>query len=308
MAHFTHSNIPQKGLALAFWLNAGFCLVELAGGIFTHSTAIITDAIHDFGDALAIGAAILLERIASGARTRKYSYGYRRLSLVSALFLSAMLIAGASVMIWQSTLAFAAPKPLNSVGMLWLSVLGISVNLFAFLKIRNGHGSHQHMHHHHGHHHHHEHNHNSRAIMLHLLEDVLGWIAVLLGATVIYFTGWSWIDPLLAIAIGVYVMYNAVKNLLAGMAVMLQAVPKGLEVEQLEQDLRSIEGVSDVHDIHIWSLDGSYTVGTFHVVTSGMHCTGQLMDKVSAILKKHKIDHPTVQWEDAPSNCSIMSC
>lgn len=308
MAHSTHSNITQKGLALAFWLNAGFCLVEIAGGIFTHSTAIITDAKHDFGDALAIGAAILIERIASSARTKSFSYGYRRLSLLSAILLSVMLLVGATVMIWKSGIAFSEPKLVNSAGMLCLSVLGTAVNLFAFLRIRNGHGSHQHGLHPHGDHHDPKHNYNSRAIMLHLLEDVLGWIAVLLGAIMIYFTGWSWIDPLLAMVIGVYVLYNAVKNLSATMAVMLQALPKGLEVEQLEQDLRSIEGVNDIHDMHIWSLDGSYTVGTFHLVTSGMHSSSQLMDKACAIFKKHKIDHPAVQWEDAQYNCSLVNC
>lgn len=301
--HTKHS----KGLSLAFWLNAGFSVVELIGGIYTNSTAIITDAIHDFGDALAIGAGIVFEKISRKKRSPQFSYGYRRWSLLSALLLSVMLLAGAGIMLWKSVNAFMQPHEVNSIGMLWLAVAGIAVNGLAFLRIRNSGEGH---HHHHGHSHDHSHSHNSKAIMLHLLEDVLGWIAVLVGAIIIYYTQWYWIDPLLSVAIALFVIYNAIKNLSGVMRVMLQAVPMEMNVDHVSKELADIEGVTSVHDVHLWSVDGSYTVGTFHLVLTpaASQNTNQLMEAAAVVFKKYKIDHPTVQWENEQYNCPFAQC
>src|SRR5690606_32088559 len=186
----------NKGLSLAFWLNLLFSIVEGIGGMLTNSTAILADAFHDFMDAVAIGVAVALERLSGRKRSDKFSYGYRRFSLLAALGMSLLLCGGAAVMIVNAVQSFVQPEPVNSPGMLWLAVLGIAVNGFAFLRIRRGPT--------HSHSNHPSTDHNSRAITLHLLEDVLGWIAVLLGATVIYFTNWFWIDGVLALGIACF--------------------------------------------------------------------------------------------------------
>jgi cobalt-zinc-cadmium efflux system protein len=255
-----HHHSDKNGLSLAFWLNLLFSIIEVIGGILTNSTAIIADAFHDFMDAIAIGFAVLLEKLSGKKRTSKFSYGYKRFSLLAALGMSAFLLTGAVLMCFSAYQSFLNPEPVNSVGMLGLAILGIAVNGFAFLRIKQSNN--------HAHHHGHAHttNHNSRAIMLHLLEDVLGWVAVLIGATVIYFTGWYWIDGVLALAIAVFIGYNATKNLINSMKVLLQSVPENVNIDDLANELKNIEGIENIHDLHIWSLDGSYHIGSLHAV------------------------------------------
>lgn len=289
--HHDHSD-RRGGLALAFWLNAGFCIVELVGGILTNSTAILTDAIHDFGDTLAIGAGILLEKQAAKPRSKRFSYGYKRFSLLSALVLSLILAIGSVVMLVKAIWVLQDPQPVNSTGMLGLAVLGIAVNGAAFLNLRKEKA----------------HSHNSKAIMLHLLEDVLGWAAVLIGAVVIRFTGWYIVDPLLSIAIACYILFNAGRNLIDTLKILLQSVPDDVDTALLTSELKHIDGVSDVHDLHIWSLDVQYTVGTLHVVVeeTRWESCGTIMTEAVSILKRHGIQHPTIQLEKKDDLC--VSC
>lgn len=191
-----------------------------------------------------------------------------------------------------------------------MAVLGVAINGFAFLRIKNGGGNDHHHTHSHNHSLGHSHNHNSKAIMLHLLEDVLGWIAVLIGAIVIYFTGWHWIDGVLALGIAVFIGYNATKNLIYTMKVLLQSVPENVNVEQLSSELRHIEGVENIHDVHIWSLDGSYNIGSLHAVlnTSDKNWENDIYPAIVQLMEKHNIQHPTVQFETTLKNCRLVSC
>lgn len=299
-----NDQLGKNGLSMAFWLNFLFSGIEVAGGLFTNSTAIIADAFHDFMDAAAIGIAILLEKVSGKKRTQNFSYGYKRFSLLSALGLSIFLLIGAVMMIVGAYHSFVTPKEVNSIGMLWLAVLGLAINGFAFLRIKKG-GDHGHSHHGHSH----GHNHNSRSIMLHLLEDVLGWAAVLVGAIVIYFTGWNWIDGVLAIGIALFVGYNATKNLVSTVKVLLQSTPEDVNIDQLTQELKQIEGVTDIHDVHIWSLDGNYNVGSLHaVVSSNGNPERDILSKVHQLMNKFNIQHPTVQLENNTSNCALLTC
>lgn len=293
---------------MAFWLNLVFSIIEIIGGILTNSTAIISDAFHDFMDALAIGAAVLLEKLSGKKRTATFSYGYRRFSLLSALTMSVFLLIGALMMMISAYDSFLAPKVVDSKGMLWLAVLGILINGFAFLRIRKSDG------HDHGHAHHHgqghSHDHNSRAIMLHLLEDVLGWVAVLIGAIVIYYTGWYWIDGVLALAIAGFIGYNATKNLISTMKILLQSVPENINMQQLQRELKSIDGIEDIHDLHVWSIDGTYNVGSLHAVigAKGKIKEADVLSSILKLMEKHTIQHPTVQLEDTADNCKLIAC
>lgn len=253
-------------------------------------------------DAGAIGLALLLEKISDKKRTEQFSYGFKRFSLLSALTLSLILLIGAGTMIVTTYHSLFNPKEVHSIGMLLLAFLGIMINGTAYLKIKkSGNTSH------HGHHHSpSENNHNSRSVMLHLLEDVLGWIAILIGAAVIYCTGWNWIDGILAITIAVFIGYNAVKNLLSTVKVMLQSVPENVDIEGLVEKLKLIEGVIDIHDVHIWSLDGSSHVGSLHAVTDGSK--KDILQKIITLMQEHNIAHPTVQIEIEESHCGLEDC
>ena len=303
----THNHSHKSSLSSAFWLNLSFSIIEIIGGILTNSTAIVADAFHDFTDAIVIGLAVLLEKLSGKKRTAKFTYGYKRFSLLSALGMSVFLLVGAVFMSISAYKSFINPKEVNSIGMLWLAILGIAVNGYAFLKIKhsNGHSSH-----HHGHTHSHDTDFNSKAIMLHLLEDVLGWVAVLIGAVVIYFTGWFWIDGVLVLAIAIFIGYNATKNLISTMKILLQSVPENINVEQLSNELKQIGGIENIHDLHIWSLDGNYNIGSLHAVigTIDKDREADILSSVLELMENHKIQHPTIQFETTIKNCKLISC
>lgn len=304
MAH-QHNHSQKSAISLAFWLNLMFSIIEIFGGIFTNSTAIIADAFHDFMDAFAIGLAVLLEKLSGKKRTTKFSYGYKRFSLLSALCLSIFLLAGAVVMCVSAYKSFVSPEAVNSVGMLWLAVFGIAINGFAFLRIKKSNG---HSHHHHGHSQ--THNHNSKAIMLHLLEDVLGWAAVLIGAVVIYLTEWYWIDGVLTLSIALFIGFNATRNLMDTMKILLQSVPENVNIYNLSTELNHINGVENIHDLHVWSIDGNYNIGSLHVVVNSINTNREtdILAAITQVMEQHQIQHPTVQLETAVKNCKFVTC
>ena len=306
--HNHHQHPQQSGITMAFWLNLLFSIIELAGGILTNSSAILADAFHDFMDAVAIGISVWMEKISGRQRTPKFSYGYKRFSLLSALGLSLFLLFGAAAMILTAIKSIAHQQVVNSIGMLWLAVLGLLINGYAFLKIKNNSG-HTHMHNH-SHGHSHGENHNRRAIMLHLLEDVLGWAAVLIGSLVIYITGWYWIDGLLALCIAFFISYNAVRNLISTLKVLLQSVPENVNMQNLSLELAKINNIKNIHDLHVWSLDGSYNIGSLHVLIndSSLINDGKINSKITEVMHKHHVQHTTIQFETSIENCKLIDC
>ena len=307
MAHsHDHHHSHENGLTLAFWLNLIFSVIELVGGLLINSTAIIADAFHDFTDAIAIGLTVLLEKLSKKKRTSKFSYGFRRFSLLSALSMSVFLLIGAVFMSISAYKSFINPEPINSTGMLWLAVLGIAINGLAFFKIKKS-NEHSHQGEHSDHH---GHSHNSKAVMLHLLEDVLGWVAVLIGAVVIYFTNWYWIDSVLTWAIALFIGYNATHNLISTMKVLLQAVPENINIEQLSNELEQINGIENIHDLHIWSLDGQYNVGSLHAVVNmaDQNRTDAIFTAIYQLMNKYHIQHPTIQIENNTNSCKLANC
>lgn len=297
-----HEHHSSNGLSMAFWLNITFSIIEVIGGIFTNSTAIIADAFHDFMDAIAIGSAVLLEKISGKKRTSKFSYGYKRFSLLSAIGMSVFLLTGAILMVISAVNSFITPHEVNSMGMVWLAILGVTINGLAFIRIKKSNGSH------HGHTH--QGNHNSKAIMLHLLEDVLGWIAVLIGAIVIYFTNWYWIDPLLALGIAIFIGFNATRNLISATKIVLQSVPENINLEHLSNELTAIKGIESIHDLHLWSMDGNYHVGSLHVVVSSSSALSYtpVYSAILQIMDRYNIQHPTVQIETNINDCRLTTC
>ncbi len=304
----TKNKSDLSGLSLAFWLNFLFSVLEVIGGLLTNSTAIIADAFHDFMDAGAIGLALLMEKVSKKERTTKFSYGFKRFSLLSAIGLSVFLLIGSVTMVFAAYNSFIEPKEVHSMGMFGLAVLGLAINSFAFLRIKSG-GRHSHDHAHAHSHSHSGPNQNSRSIMLHLLEDVLGWAAVLVGALIIHFTSWSWVDGVLTIGIALFIGFNATKNLISTLKVMLQAVPEGIDVDKLEAALKDIKGVVDIHDVHVWSLDGSYNVGSVHAVVDPLTAKSKrdMLQTIFKVMKQQNIQHPTVQIEETAEDCEHIT-
>lgn len=289
------SNITKKdtasGLTFAFWLNFCFAIIEVTGGILTNSTAILADALHDGIDTFGIGLAVLLEKFAQKKSNNTFTYGYKRFSLLSSLIISILLLVWVIFMAIQAIQSFFSTKEIHSLGMLWLAILGFFANGLAFLKIKNGNIQEHH------HHKHLEHNQNEKAVMLHLLEDTLWRIAVLIGAILIYFTGWNAIDGILTLWLSIYIGYNAILNLITSSRLFLQAIPENIHLEELEKMLTEIEGVKQVHDLHIWSMDGTFHIASLHLVYHNNANPQLIYKSATKLLKKYHIDHPTIQME-----------
>jgi cobalt-zinc-cadmium efflux system protein len=245
----SHPTPAGRGLALAFLLNISFAVVELVGGLLTNSVAILSDALHDFGDASALGLAWYLERVSGKKADSAFSYGYRRYSLLSAVITSTVLICGSLFMAWRAVDRLIHPESVNAQGMLLLSILGILVNGLAFKFT------------------HHGHSHNEKAVSLHLLEDVLGWVAVLIASIVMMFVEITWLDPALSLAISSYILWGSVKRIRETSLVFLQRVPANIDLSGVRISLERVAGVERVVDLHVWSTDGQQNIVTLSVRT-----------------------------------------
>lgn len=288
-----------KDLWIAFVLNLVFTILEFIGGFFSNSMAIMTDAVHDLGDTLAIGSALFFEKYSTKGRDARYSYGYRRYSPMAAFINCIILVAGSVLMISRSIPALFHPEEVKPNIMLGMAIAGMVFNGIAVLKLKHAHA--------HGDE---GHSHNKNTVMLHLMEDLLGWIAVLIGSIVIRFTGWHIIDPILSLLIAVYILYNAIKGLRATGKILLQAVPDSNKIAGLEEKLKAIPAIENIHDLHIWTLDGNYDVLTVHikpVSTAGLLERKQIQREAEKIIKTEKIKHYTIQmdWED---DCTFHEC
>lgn len=285
----------SQGLSLAFFLNLFFAIIELIGGILTNSTAIIADAFHDFMDAVAIGMAVYMDKFSRKPKSSSFSYGYRRFSLLSAIIMSGILLVGAVLMIVHAVQSFDSVKEVNSIGMFGLAVLGIAINGFAFLKIKKD-GTVTH-HHAHSHHSHTTRDANSTAVMLHLLEDVLGWIAVLVGSIIIYFTRWYWIDGVLTFGIALFIGYNAFKNLWKTFKVLLQAVPEGIAIETIHKEIENLPEVTVIRELLIWTMDGQNHIATLEIETEDLISEDRkrLIKEIKSLFDGYHIHQVTIQ-------------
>ena len=278
----------KRNIFIAFILNLLFSIFELIGGFITGSVAIASDAIHDFGDATSIGISYFLEKISDKKPNDKYTYGYSRFSVLGGLITTLILFFSSLVVIYSAILRIIKPISIDYNGMIVFAVIGLAVNLVATYFTHGGNSI------------------NQKAVNLHMLEDAFGWLIVLIGAIVIMFTNIYLIDPILSIAVAVFIIFNAIKNLIEIFDVFLIKTPKGINVYQLIEHIKSIGGVIDVHHIHIWSLDGQINCATLHIVVNEVDC--KIKQKVKEELKEHGVVHVTVEMENLSENCNEKTC
>lgn len=286
-----HHHEHHDGLRAAFFINLVFALVEVVGGLATNSLAILADAAHDLGDSFSLGMAWMLERLSHRDGDEHYSYGYRRFSLLGALINALILFGGSLWILSRAVPRLIQPEPFNARGMLLLALLGVTVNGWAVLRLRSDPSL------------------NARVAALHLLEDVLGWVAVLLVSIVLQFVDAPILDPILSIAITVVVFIRAAFFLRKTLAVFLQAVPPDLAVDEIIARLEAVKGVCSTHHTHLWSLDGEHHVLTTHVVLeedSGMEMATSVKAAIKDALQLFNLSHITVELEFGEGDC-IMS-
>ena len=274
----------EKRILAAFILNASFSVFELIGGFLTGSVTVTSDSLHDAGDAVAIGISYFLERKSKRPPDEKYSFGYARFSLLGSVITTVILLAGATAVACGAVLRIIFPREIDAGGMIIFAVIGIIVNAFAVLLTHGGRSL------------------NQRAVSLHMVEDVLGWASTLVGAVVIKLTGITVIDSVMSLVIAALLSVAALKNLKSAAEVFLLKTPNGLSPERIKKDLEETDGVTGVHHLHLWSVDGTNTAATVHIKISGDFV------KVKAAVREklccYGVDHVTVEAETADEICS----
>ncbi len=278
----------ERNIMTAFLLNLIFSVFELVGGAITGSVAIVSDAVHDMGDAVSIGVSWFLERKSKKDPDDEFTYGYMRYSVIGSVITTLVLLVGSFLVIVGAIKRIFNPVEINYGGMIIFALVGAIVNFVAAYVTRDGDSL------------------NQKAVNLHMLEDVLGWIVVLVGAVVMHFTDFAIIDSLMSLCVAVFILINAVRNLKEALNLFLERTPSGIDVKELEEHLCEIDGVSGVHHIHIWSMDGVNNYATMHIVTDSDGA--QIKEKVRKELKEHNICHATLELESIGEECHHQHC
>ncbi len=279
----------DKNILVAFLLNLGFSIFEIIGGVLTNSIAIISDAFHDFIDAFSIGLSYFLERKSKKKADYKYTYGYIRYSVLGALITTTFLLVGSIIVIIGAVDRLFNRADINYNGMIIISIIGIVVNFIAAYKTREGDSL------------------NQKSVNLHMLEDVLGWVIVFIGSILMKFTDITYIDSIISIIIAIYILIHALENLKSVLDLFLVKTPKNVDIDALKKELLKVKNVSDIHHIHIWSMDGVNNYATIHAVINTKD-----FEKVKKELKKeleeHGIVHSTIEIEAKDSKCDELDC
>lgn len=278
----SHHHSDIQNIKTAFFLNFAFTIIEFVGGFYVNSVAIISDAIHDLGDSLSLLSSWYFQKLSHKGRTKNFSYGYKRFSVLSAIINSMVLLGGSVYILIETLPRLLTPEQPDATGMIWLSILGIIVNGAAVLKTQHGKSM------------------NEKVVSLHLLEDVLGWVAVLIGSIVMSFYDLPILDPILSLLIAAYILFNVFKNLLTSFKIILQGTPPDLNLDHIREQLLSIPEVSDIHDLHTWSMDGDYHILTVHLVLQAEHDfekRKEIKCQARELLQKETIDHATIELE-----------
>ena len=278
----------EKNILIAFVLNVLFAAFEFIGGFYTGSITIVSDAVHDLGDAASIGISYILEKKSKKEPDENYTYGYARYSVVGGALTTVTLFFSSLVVIINAVKRIINPTEIDYNGMIVIGFIGIVTNLAAAYFTHDGKSL------------------NQKAVNLHMLEDVLGWVAVLCGAIIMRFTDLAVIDPLMSIGVAIFIVVRCTKNLKIIIDIFLDKTPCGINVVEIREKLMEIDGVTDVHHIHLRSIDEQSTCATLHIVTcSDMH---SIKETAREVLGNLGITHSTIETEVPGEFCEESIC
>jgi cobalt-zinc-cadmium efflux system protein len=281
-----------KNIRAAFFLNLLFTIIEIIGGLLTNSIAILSDALHDLGDSLTLGLSWYFQKIANRNPTEKYTFGYSRFSLLGALVNAVVLLVGSVFIIINAIPRIYNPEPVNETGMMWLAILGIVVNGAAMMKLKKGTSL------------------NERVVSLHFMEDVLGWVAVLIASIIMMFWEVPWLDPILSLFIAAYILFNVYRNLKSSLRIVLQGSPLESSTDEIQDKIEDVLENGSIRDFHLWSLDGEYHICTVHIkLDSGFSAERQeqLKCDIRDVLEVYTIKHCTIEFQLGDEGCDLDS-
>lgn len=285
-----HHDESTKNLKIAFYLNLVFTFFEIIGGFYVNSIAIISDAIHDLGDTLSIGTALYLQKKSKKPNDKNFSFGYKRFSLLGAVITGLILFLGSIYIIIEAIGRILEPEHSNAQGMFFFAIIGVIVNGYAAWKVSKGKSI------------------NEKMVSLHLLEDVLGWVAILIVSIILIFKDVHYLDPALSLIITLYILWNVIKRLRKSIFIFLQGVPLDIDKDKIENEILKIENVNSLHHTRIWSLDGEHHVFTTHVKLNKIGSFEKLLSvkkAVKEIMKKWPFEHYTIETEIDKESCDI---
>ena len=283
-----HHHESNNRIGWAFFLNVTFTIIELIGGWLTNSTAIMADAVHDLGDSLSIGFAWILSRFSDKEASDRFSYGYRRLTLFGALVNCIVLVIGSIWVLFEAIPRLSNPEMPVVEGMLGLAILGVVVNGYAVFKLKAGKTL------------------NEKVLTWHLLEDVLGWVAVLIVSVVLLFVELPILDPLLSIGFTLFILFNVFKNLKSTLVLFLQATPDEKAQRNIETEILAMPEIKGIHHMHFWSLDGESHVLTAHLELTKNLCVDEIISlkkRVALALSSYHLSHTTIEFEFPDETC-----
>ena len=285
-----HAHTSGGNLKTAFFLNLAFTIIEVIGGLLTNSIAILSDAVHDLGDSISLGLAWYFDRLSQRGRTPKNTYGYRRYSILGGLITGLVLVIGLGFVLWNAIPRLFTPEEVNAPGMMALAVIGVVFNGAAVLKVKKGSSL------------------TEQVVSWHLLEDTLGWVAVLIGAGVMTVWDLPIIDPILSIGISIFVLWNVLRNLRKVFNVFIQKVPEAFDVEAFEKAVLAHPKVLSMHHTHSWTVDGEVHVLTTHLVMKRDTTRDEMIEaksQVRRLLDERTFEHVTVDVELEGELCVI---
>jgi len=278
-----HHHASTENISTAFFLNLVFSIVEFIGGIYTNSLAITSDAIHDLGDSISLGLAWYFQKISNKKPTETFTYGFKRFSLLGAIINSIILLIGSVLIIIKAIPRIINPETSDAKGMMWIAVLGIVVNGAAVLKLRKGSSI------------------NERVVSLHMLEDVLGWVAVLIASIVMQFYNVPFLDPLLSLMIAGFILFNVFRNGKESIRIILQGTPLKTPIDKVKERVLSFDEVKNIQDCHLWTMDGEYHVLTMYLLIQGDTSCLKMNDLKNTLKKilhdDFNIEHVTLELE-----------
>jgi cobalt-zinc-cadmium efflux system protein len=271
-------------LRISFVLIVGFLVVQVVVGLVTHSLALLSDAGHMATDALGLGMALAAISAANRAEQAGHrTFGLYRLEILAALANAVLLFAVAGYVLVEAAVRLNEPRDIHSLPVLVVGVIGLAVNVVCFLLLREGAAESM----------------NVRGAYLEVFSDMLGSVGVIVAAVVMQFTDWTWVDPVVGAAIGLFILPRAFRLGRDAVRVLVQAAPPELSVDEIHAALRELDGVTDVHDLHVWTLTSEMNVLSAHVAVRAGTPTGTVLASAQTVLaERFGLTHATLQVEE----------
>ncbi len=284
--HALPTSQNEKFLWIALGLTSSFLIAEVIGGIVTGSLALLSDAAHMFTDASALAISLAAMRIAKRPADLRRTFGYHRFEILAAAFNAILLFLVAIYILYEAYQRFNFPAEVQPIGMLVIASIGLIVNLISMRLLSAGKDTSL----------------NVKGAYLEVWSDMLGSIGVIAGALLIRFTGWVWVDSAIAVAIGLWVLPRTWMLLKESLNILLEGVPEGMDIDEIQKSMLAVPSVISVHDFHLWAITSGKTSLTAHVVYNTAYSPeDQLLPAVQSVLaKRFNVHHTTLQYEKTP--------